>query len=324
MLIKVKPSWQISENSVTPEEIYLNRRQILKMGAFGAAAAAIPSVSWGKEELKKLPFKKNEQYKVEDKNRSLTKEDLATHYNNFYEFSLDKNEVADKVPKWDLKSPWMVEIKGLKSGTKKLDVDQIIKLAGGLEERIYRFRCVEAWSMVIPWLGISLATLIKKLDPVKEAKFVKFQTFDDHKIGTNMKNLPHYPWPYTEGLTMEEALNPLAFMAAGMYGKELPKQNGAPFRLVTPWKYGFKSIKSIVRIEFVKDKPLGLWEELAPSEYGFYANVNPNVDHPRWSQATERVIDGKFLPTRIPTPMFNGYEKEVAGLYKGLDLTKNY
>ncbi len=324
MLIKVKPSWEISENSVTPEEIYLNRRQILKIGALGAAAAAVPSVAWAKEQLKALQFKKNELYKVEDKNRPLTKEDLATHYNNFYEFSLDKNEVADKVPKWDLKKPWMVEIKGLKSGTKTMDVDQIIKLAGGLEERIYRFRCVEAWSMVIPWIGISLSELVKKLEPAKDAKFVKFQTFSDRKIGTNMGNLPHYPWPYTEGLTMEEALHPLAFMAVGMYGKEMPKQNGAPFRLVVPWKYGFKSIKSIVRIEFVKDRPKGLWEDLAPSEYGFYANVNPKVSHPRWSQATERVIDGKFLPTRIDTLMFNGYEKEVAGLYKGVDLTHHY
>lgn len=323
MIIKIKPSWDISENFVTPEEFYLNRRNFLKIAALAGAVPFLPSPAFAQG--KKLNFKKNETYKVEDKNRPVTKEDLATRYNNFYEFSLDKNEVVEKVAKWKLQTPWTVEIKGLKSGTKKIDVDQLIKMAGGLEERIYRFRCVEAWSMVVPWIGFSLAELIRKLDPIKDAKFVKFQTFDEaSKIGTNMKNLPHYPWPYTEGLTMEEALHPLTFMATGMYGKEMPKQNGAPIRLVTPWKYGFKSIKSIVLIEFTKERPLGLWEQLAPAEYGFYANVNPKKDHPRWSQATERIIDGKFLPTRIDSLPFNGYEKEVAGLYKGLDLNKNY
>jgi methionine sulfoxide reductase catalytic subunit len=324
MLIKLRPSWEISENLVTPEEIYLNRRQILKLGALGVAAAAVPSAAWAKEQYAPLTYRKNNLYKVDEADRTLTKEELATNYNNFYEFSLDKGEPAEKVKKWNLKKPWMVEIKGLKSGTKNLDLDQIIKMAGGLEERIYRFRCVEAWSMVIPWIGFPLAELIKKLEPNKDAKFVKFQTFSDRKIGTNMKNQPHYPWPYTEGLDMQEALHPLTFIAVGMYGKEIPKQNGAPIRLVVPWKYGFKSIKSIVRIEFVKDRPVSLWEELAPDEYGFFANVNPKKGHPRWSQATERVIDGKFLPTRISTLMFNGYEQEVAGLYKGLDLQKYY
>ena len=178
--------------------------------------------------------------------------------------------------------------------------------------------------MVLPWMGVSLSKIIEKLKPVSSAKFVKFQTYSDRNIGTNMKTLPYYPWPYTEGLTMEEARNPLAFIATGMYGKDLPKQNGAPIRLVVPWKYGFKNIKSIVKIEFTDKKPKGLWEDLASDEYGFYANVNPAVDHPRWSQKSERVVDGKLIPKRIPTLIFNGYEKEVAGLYKGLDLTKNY
>ncbi len=307
MLIKTPPSWEISENEVTPEDLY-SRRQVLKKSAatslFAAAAGAgIP------------------MYKVID--REVTKESLATNYNNFYEFSLDKVEVKEKVANWNL-GPWSVEISGIKGGKKTFSVDELIKLSGGTEERIYRFRCVEAWSTVIPWNGFSLQKLISKLQPNSSAKFVKMQSFSDHKIGTNMSSLPFYPWPYTEGLTMAEANNPLAFIATGMYGKSLPKQNGAPLRLVVPWKYGFKNIKSIVKIEFVDQQPMGLWQKLASDEYGFYANVNPTVDHPRWSQHSERVIDGRLIPKRITTLMFNGYEKEVAGLYKGLDLTKNY
>jgi sulfoxide reductase catalytic subunit YedY len=320
MIIKVKPSWEISENLVTPEEFYLNRRQLFKAGAASLAVSMLPSMSFAKDG--DLTFKKNELYKVEDKNRPLTKEDLVTHYNNFYEFSLDKNEVAKKVDNWKVPKPWTVEVKGLKGGNKTFDVDQLVKMAGGLEERIYRFRCVEAWSMVIPWVGFPLAELIKKLDPAKDAKFVKFTTYDFDKSG--IKSPPGFSWPYVEGLTMEEAMHPLTMLATGMYGKEILKQNGAPIRLVVPWKYGFKNIKSIVKIEFVKDRPVGLWEKQASEEYGFYANVNPKKDHPRWSQATERVINGKFIPTRIETLMFNGYEKEVAGLYKGIDLQKNY
>lgn len=326
MLTRVKKSWEISENLVTPEEIYLNRRQLLKgtgLAAAGAITSGLIPEAWAKEELRKLNFKKNPNYVVTDKDRPLTKEDLAISYNNFYEFSLDKNEVQEKVKKWNL-GPWKIEVSGLKGPSKTFDVDSITSLAGGLEERIYRFRCVEAWSMVVPWTGFPLAELIKKLEPNPKAKYIKFQTFDDRKIGSNMGSLPHYPWPYTEGLTLEEAMNPLTLIATGMYGKALPKQNGAPIRLIVPWKYGFKSIKSITKIEFTETRPLGLWEKLAPDEYGFYANVNPKKDHPRWSQASERILDGKFFPTKIPTLAFNGYEKEVAGLYKGLDLMKNY
>lgn len=327
MPIKNKPSWSISENEVTPEEIYLGRRSLLKaaagMGGGLLLSSYVPE-AWAKVELKKLSYKKNEAYKVLDKDRPLTSEEFSGNYNNFYEFSLDKGEVAKKVESWNLKAPWKIEVKGLKGGDKTFDVDSLTKLAGGLEERIYRFRCVEAWSMVVPWTGFSLAELIKKLEPSPKAKFVKFQTFADEKIGPNMAKLPYYPWPYTEGLTMAEAQHPLAFIATGMYGHELPKQNGAPIRLVVPWKYGFKSIKSIVKIEFVEERPMGLWEKLAKEEYGFYANVNPKVDHPRWSQSTERVLNGSFFPTRIHTLMYNGYEKEVASLYAGLDLKKNF
>jgi len=326
MFTRTKKSWEISENFVTPEELYLNRRSLLKAAGVSSAAALasayIPE-AWAKDELKKLQFKKNDKYVVTDKDRPLTKEELATSYNNFYEFSLDKDEVRKKVENWKL-GPWKIDISGTKSSNKSFDVDGLSALAGGLEERIYRFRCVEAWSMVVPWTGFPLAELIKKLEPNSKAKYVRFQTFDDKKIGTNIGNLPYYPWPYIEALTMEEALHPLSFIATGMYGKALPKQNGAPIRLVVPWKYGFKSIKSIIKIDFVETRPMGLWEKLASSEYGFYANVNPKKDHPRWSQATERVLDGKFFPTKIPTLAFNGYEKEVAELYKGIDLIKNF
>lgn len=312
-MIKTKPSWQISENEVTEESVYLaprekvgqSRRDFLKAGSASMAAFAV-----------------NPLFKVEDKDRQVTKEELATSYNNFYEFSLDKGEVKPKVEGWKLADNWQVEVTGLTDEKKIYNVEDLIKLAGGEEERIYRFRCVEAWSMVVPWGGFSLDKLISKLKPKNSAKYVVFQSFNDKKIGTNMSNLPFYPWPYTEGLTMEEARHPLAFIATGMYGKKMPKQNGAPLRLVVPWKYGFKSIKSIVKIEFTDKQPRTLWNDLAPSEYGFHANVNPLVDHPRWTQASERVLDGKFFPTRVPTLMFNGYEKEVAGLYKGLDLKK--
>lgn len=311
---------------MTSEEVYLNRRRLLQVSGLGVAGLVsgglIPE-AWAKEELKKLEARKNPAFKIEDPQRPLTKESLATSYNNFYEFSLDKDEVQDKVKSWTL-GPWKVEISGLAGANKTLDVDGLTSLAGGLEERIYRFRCVEAWSMVVPWTGFPLAELIKKLKPSSKAKFVKFQSFDDRKIGTNMNKLPYYPWPYTEGLTLEEALHPLAFIATGMYGKALPKQNGAPIRLIVPWKYGFKSIKSIVKMEFTETRPVGLWEKLAPKEYGFYANVNPQKAHPRWSQSSERVLDGKLFPTKIPTLLFNGYEKEVAGLYKNLDLNLNY
>jgi sulfoxide reductase catalytic subunit YedY len=307
MLIKNQPSWQLSENEVTPEEIYLRRREFIKGGSAALAAFAI-----------------NPLYKVTDSDRKLTKEDLATSYNNFYEFSLEKGEVQKKVESWKLPDVWKIEVSGLTDQKKTYTLDELIKMAGPEEERIYRFRCVEGWSMVVPWGGFPLAKLIPKLKPKSTAKYVVFQTFSDHKIGTNMDHLSFYPWPYQEGLTMEEAMNPLTLMATGMYGKKLPKQNGAPLRLVVPWKYGFKSIKSIVKIEFSDKQPKTLWNELAPNEYGFYANVNPNVDHPRWSQATERVLDGKFFPTRIPTKLFNGYESEVASLYKGLDLKKFY
>ena len=321
MLIKVKKDWEIPENQVTDEWIYMNRRKLLKLGGSAVLASTLfNDWSWASA----YSFTTNSQYVVSDKDRELTKEDLATGYNNFYEFSFDKDNVKKVVKNWDLKAPWNIEISGLKDKNKTMNVDELTKLAGPLEERIYRFRCVEAWSMVIPWVGFPLANLIKKLNINDKAKFVKFQTFADQKIGSNMPYAPSYPWPYTEGLTMAEAMHPLTMIVTGMYGKELPKQNGAPIRLIVPWKYGFKSIKSITKISFVSEQPDTLWQTLAREEYGFYANVNPKKSHPRWTQENERVINGGFFPKRIPTLMFNGYEKEVASLYTGLDLNKNF
>lgn len=297
------------QEKITPQIVFENRRQFLKAAALVTSGALLPEEAWSKF--------------VSDPSLKITKEELATSYNNFYEFSLEKGEVKKLVEKWNLQKPWKVEVKDPKKKSKTYTLDELIGLAGGdKEERVYRFRCVEAWAMVVPWRGFPLANLIKALG--HESKYIEFKTFGDSKIGPNISRLSQYSWPYTEGLTFEEATHPLTFIATGMYGKDLPKQNGAPLRLVVPWKYGFKSIKSIVSIEFKDEQPKTLWATSAPNEYGFYANVNPKVPHPRWSQATERILDGSFFPKRQPTLLFNGYEKEVAHLYKNLDLTKFY
>jgi methionine sulfoxide reductase catalytic subunit len=319
-----KSDWGVSESEVTPEEVYRNRREFMKDTATFAGSIGALSLlpEFADAAPATYPAKQNPAFAGKD--LKLTKMELATSYNNFYEFSLEKGGVKPLAEKWKMPSPWKVEVTGLSAAKKSYTLDELIELGGGLEERIYRFRCVEAWSMVVPWTGFPLAALIAKLKPQKEAKYVAFTSHMDEKQMPNIKGQPSYPWPYTEGLRMDEAMHPLTMVATGIYGKPLPGQNGAPIRLVVPWKYGFKSIKSIVRIEFRKDEPKTLWNRLAPNEYGFYANVNPQVDHPRWSQATERVLDGKLFPTRIKTLMFNGYEKEVAGLYAGMDLKKFY
>lgn len=301
--------------TITPEFYFQNRRIFMKYGLTLGLLLLLPKTILAAGKI-------NENYKL-PKDLSLTKEDVATSYNNFYEFSLEKDEVKSKVEKWTLDPKWKIEIAGLVDTKKSFTLNELIEMGGGLEERVYRFRCVEGWSMVVPWTGFSLAKLIEKLKPNAKATHVQFQSFSDTKIGTNIKSLPQYPWPYTEGLTLAEAKNPLTLIATGLYGKDLPKQNGAPLRLVVPWKYGFKSIKSITKIEFTNTQPKTLWNQLAPDEYGFYANVNPHVDHPRWSQSSERVLDKGFIPKRKPTLLFNGYEKEVADLYKNLDLKKN-
>jgi sulfoxide reductase catalytic subunit YedY len=253
----------------------------------------------------------------------LTSYDDITGYNNFYEWGLDKGDPKVNANRGWKTEPWTIQIGGLCGKPGTYEVNELVKTIGGIEQRNYRHRCVEAWSMVIPWDGFPLAKLVALAEPKAEAKFLKFTSFLDPKNCPGQQS-EDFQWPYTEGLTLPEATNELAFLATGIYGKPLQNQNGAPIRLVTPWKYGFKGAKSLVRIDFVADQPKTLWNEMAPFEYGFYANVNPEVDHPRWSQKTERVIGAGFFGGRQPTLKFNGYEKEVAGLYSGLDLRKNF
>jgi sulfoxide reductase catalytic subunit YedY len=302
---------------ITPEWAYHRRRDFIKGGMMASASILLSKLGFAENGL---TFKKNPNFQSAPSDHKITDEKLALTYNNFYEFSLDKNEVADKVQKWNPQN-WSVEVTGLVKHPKKWTLDEILNKFPQ-EERIYRHRCVEAWSMVLPWVGFPLASWLKEAAPTADAKYVKFTSFGDPGQMPNITSLPDYPWPYTEGLTIAEANHPLAIIAVGLYGKKLAKQNGAPIRLVVPWKYGFKSAKSIVKIELTKDEPKTLWNALAPHEYGFYANVNPEVPHPRWTQASERVIDGGFIPRRIPTLKFNGYENEVASLYKNLDLKK--
>ena len=246
----------------------------------------------------------------------------ASTYNNFYEFGTDKSDPAENAHTLKTR-PWSVEIEGLVKKPGRFNLEDLLKLSA-MEERIYRMRCVEGWSMVIPWVGYSLSELIKKVEPMGSAKYVEFITLADPKtmpyVGSRILS-----WPYTEGLRMDEAMHPLTLLTFGMYGEVLPNQNGAPVRLTVPWKYGFKSGKSIVKIRFTENQPATAWNKAAAHEYGFYSNVNPNVDHPRWSQATERRIgDGGILAKKIKTLMFNGYEAQVGQLYAGMDLTKNF
>lgn len=305
-------------DEITPQWAYMRRRTLLQGSALGMLSywAQWPFAQ------EKFKFKVNPEFVSVESPRKKTDKKLAVNYNNFYEFSLEKEEVAKKVGSWKI-DKWKLEVGGLVKKPRTLELKDLTT-AFELEERLYRFRCVEAWSMVMPWIGFPLAKLIESVEPKAEAKYVKFTTAADAAQMPGIKELGNYPWPYTEGLTIEEAKNPLTMLVVGHYGEPLAKQSGAPIRLIVPWKYGFKSAKSLVKIEFVKDKPVGLWEQLAPREYGFYANVNPQVEHPRWTQASEKVIDGGIFPKRIPTLMFNGYEKQVAGLYAGLDLKKNF
>ncbi len=308
----LRRSWSLSERDVTPESVYRNRREFLRaMGFAGAgllamgAGAAEPAA--GGAAPKGYPFARNSQFNPDWK---LTGENYATTYNNFYEFTTSKTRVKDLVGRF-VTQPWTVEIGGLVEKPMKLTVDEIMA-SMPLEERIYRFRCVEAWAMVVPWTGFPLSKLLEKVTPKAEAKFVKFTTFMRPEQAPGFRQMPGYPWPYTEGLRMDEAMNPLTLVATGIYGKPLPKQNGAPIRMVVPWKYGYKSIKSIEKIELVEKQPATLWETLAPEEYPFESNVNPKVPHPRWSQATERMID---TGNRVNTQLYNGYGEFVAKLY---------
>lgn len=317
-IIKRDP-WHLPDSAATSESDYLNRRRFLKAAGLGAGALLGQSVA--NAATAGFPSMLNSKYKLEE--LEATPYDLIKGYNNFYEFSYDKGDVQKLANQGWKTEPWTIEIKGHVDNPMKIDVNDLIKKVGGIEQRVYRFRCVEAWSMVIPWDGFQLSKLIDLVQPNSKAKYLKFSTFYDPDSAPGQRG-GSIDWPYVEGLTIEEARNPLSLLATGIYGKPIPNQNGAPIRLVVPWKYGFKGIKSIVKIEFTSKRPLNTWQALQPREYGFYANVNPEVDHPRWSQASERIIGSGFFSSRKDTLMFNGYEEQVAHLYEGLDLRKNY
>ncbi|MGB2895027.1 MAG: protein-methionine-sulfoxide reductase catalytic subunit MsrP [Anaerolineales bacterium] len=320
---------KISPSEITPEHLYLSRRDILKsMGILTGAAALLAACNGQSPPMTLEPGLEGDPTvdqidppagsTMDELGDPLNTFDDITNYNNYYEFTTDKNDVARLAEGYPT-SPWDVHVDGLVRNPTTFSVDDLRKFE--IEERIYRMRCVEGWSMVIPWMGFPLRKLLEQVEPKAEAKYVRFETIHDTKGMPGFSKYPFYQWPYVEGLRMDEAMHDLTLISTGLYGKDLLPQNGAPARLVVPWKYGFKSIKSIVKIDLVTEMPVSLWMNAAPNEYGFYANVNPEVDHPRWSQGSERRI-GEF--GRRETLMFNGYADEVAHLYSGMDLAINY
>ena len=308
---------KIASSEITPKGLYLNRRSLMGRAAGGIAAAAAPGAFAAA--LKVVPS----AYKVDAK---LTSKEDVTTYNNFYEFGTGKEDPSRNAGSLNTR-PWTIEVGGLVAKPQVIDIETIMR-DYTMEERVYRMRCVEAWSMVIPWAGFPLSALLDKVEPLGSAKYVAFETLvRPEEMQGQAGIFQALDWPYVEGLRLDEARHPLTLLATGLYGETLPNQNGAPIRLVTPWKYGFKGIKSIVKITLTEQEPPSTWNRLQASEYGFYANVNPAVDHPRWSQATERRIgeaDGLFGGARVDTLPFNGYADEVASLYAGMDLTKFY
>ncbi len=312
-----KPEYPIIPSSeITPESVYLNRRQFMKLSA-AVGATTLLAACGVKPAPASIDAAQSATGATDELGDPANSYDDITHYNNYYEFTTNKEGVAVLAEGFPT-SPWQVEVSGLVNHPRTYDIDDL--RAFPQEERIYRLRCVEGWSMVIPWTGFPLSSLLSEVDPMTSAKYVKFTTKidDEHMPGLES---PFFPWPYTEGLRLDEAMNDLALLVTGLYGKELLPQNGAPIRLAVPWKYGFKSVKSIIRIELVEEKPNTLWNSIAPREYGFYSNVNPEVPHPRWSQATERRIGED---RRRETLMFNGYEGQVSSLYAGMNLISNY
>jgi sulfoxide reductase catalytic subunit YedY len=334
MLIK-KPE-DIKSSEITSETAYLNRRQFMGAGAALIGGGLLASCAEAEQPkaavTETVSTGAKLQFKPVDKQadngfytgETLTPEQDVTSYNNFYEFGTNKGDPRRYADKLTI-SPWTVEVSGEAEVTGKFNLEDILAKQM-LEERIYRLRCVEAWSMVIPWVGFSLADMLKQFKPTSNAKYVKFETLVRRSEMRGQRSRSGIiDWPYEEALRIDEAMHPLSFIATGLYGKEIPKQNGAPLRLVVPWKYGFKSIKSIVSIKFTERKPRTSWVQIAPREYGFYANVNPDVDHPRWSQSSERRLPSTlFEPNRIATMPFNGYAEQVASLYTGMDLRRNY
>lgn len=337
MIFKIPPASACHESEVTPEALYLSRRKVMSLGAALAAGSALPAwavageasayegVAAGKASAWfKAKLDDTRWQAVTAAGESITPFKDASTYNNFYEFGTDKGDPSKNAGSL-VTEPWSIVVDGEVGKPGKFALEDFVK-PYQLEERIYRLRCVEAWSMVIPWLGFPLASILKQVEPTSQARFVRFETLKDPATMPGQRSSFSYiEWPYEEGLRIDEAMHPLTIMAVGMYGRELPNQNGAPLRLVVPWKYGFKSIKSIVRISLVKEQPRTTWQSIASDEYGFYANVNPQVDHPRWTQARERRLpSGLFAPNVRETQMFNGYADEVAPLYTGLDLKVNY
>ncbi len=316
MLIRNKTSSDIPESEITSEKLFIDRRRFL----VSAIGAALPTALGSRAAEAGVPINniKKSAYSVDEKPTDI---EFITSYNNFYEFGTGKEDPKKEARKFNPK-PWTISVEGEVKRPARYDLYDLISRQA-LEERIYRFRCVEAWSMVVPWVGVPLADVIKRLEPTSRAKYVSFETlFDPQRMPGQKRQV--LPWPYREGLRIDEATNPLALLVVGLYGEELPNQSGAPVRLIVPWKYGFKSIKSIVRINFSETMPETTWNMQAPGEYGFYANVNPNVDHPRWSQAKERRLGGGLFSSKRETLMFNGYGEQVAGLYAGMDLSRYY
>ncbi|MCS7054898.1 MAG: protein-methionine-sulfoxide reductase catalytic subunit MsrP [Thermoflexales bacterium] len=322
---------KIRSSEITPEHVYLSRRRFMRLGALALGSAALTACGGqlgdtlagrtapaGTREPLPAPTGSAEIKRDEFGDPANSFETIST-YNNYYEFTEDKEAVSRLAANFKAE-PWTVTVGGLVNNPRTYDIDDL-RRKFDQEERIYRLRCVEGWSMVIPWIGFPLHKLLKEVEPKAEARYVRFESLFDPQQYPNQRPPTFYPWPYTEGLRLDEAMHDLTLMVTGLYGKPLPNSNGAPLRLAVPWKYGFKSIKAIVKIELTAEQPKTLWNTMAPHEYGFYSNVNPQRPHPRWSQATERRIGE---PGRRPTLMFNGYAEQVAGLYAGMDLQVNY
>jgi sulfoxide reductase catalytic subunit YedY len=315
----IKKANDISYSEITPRRTYLNRRNFMTgAAALGIAGTFNPKGAMAVDDAKLQTVKSP----LSTTGLTPTSFKDITSYNNFYEFGVEKDEPSKNAGRMKTR-PWTVTIDGLVKEKKKVSIEELMSFRP-IEERVYRHRCVEAWSMVIPWAGYSLSELIKWAEPLPKAKYVQFLTvLEDRSIMPGISQI-NLNWPYSEGLRMDEAMHPLTLLTFGLYGEVLPNQDGAPVRIVVPWKYGFKSAKSIVKIHFTSDQPSTAWNDMAPREYGFYSNVNPNVDHPRWSQKTERRIGASLFSQRQPTLMFNGYEDQVASLYSGMDLKKNF
>ncbi|MFZ2449968.1 MAG: protein-methionine-sulfoxide reductase catalytic subunit MsrP [Methylovulum miyakonense] len=307
-----KNNTRILPSEITPREHYYDRRRFMQMAAGASVASLLPESLWAADKLEANP---NKAYQLAEEK---TPYKDVTGYNNFYEFGTGKGDPAEYAHTLKTR-PWTVTVEGEVHKPKTFAIEELLKLAA-MEERVYRLRCVEAWSMVIPWIGYPLSELVKQAEPTGNAKFVEFITLDDPMQMPGQRSTV-LEWPYNEGLRMDEAMHPLTLLTFGLYGEMLPNQNGAPIRIVVPWKYGFKSAKSIVKIRFTEHQPVSAWMKAGPSEYGFYSNVNPEVDHARWSQAKERRI-GDFF--KRPTLPFNGYADQVAGLYSGMDLQKYF